>query len=101
MEEGRFTLHKWHSNVKHLEDNNKQQGTLKILGVTWDKANDLFQMDLKAGLSLDPSLTKRKMLGVINGIFDILGWVSPVVIKARLLFSVLCLKGVTWDEFVP
>ena len=50
---------------------------------------------------MDSSLTKRKLLGVINGIFDILGWVSPVVITAKILFSELCLKGATWDEFVP
>ena len=34
MEEGKFTLHKWYSNVKQLEENKEQNSTSKILGVT-------------------------------------------------------------------
>ena len=101
MEEGKFTLHKWHSNVKQLEENKEQNSISKILGVTWDKTEDMFQVGFKSCLSAEASVTKRKMLGIINGVFDILGWASPVIITAKILFSEVCLKGITWDENVP
>ena len=97
MEEGKFTSHKWHSNVKHLEENKEQHSTSKVLGVTWDKTDGMFQVDFKSFLLADTPLTKT-MLEIINAVFGILGWASPVMITAKILFSELCLKGITWDE---
>ena len=120
MKEGGFTLHKWHSNVASMEstvvekgreeeDGVKQQtnsdeklrNTSKILGIKWDKEEDLLQMNFKSCFQSDQPVTKRKMLAVINGIFDLLGWVSPVSITAKILFSELCLEKVSWDENLP
>ena len=120
MKEGGFTLHKWHSNVASMEstvvekgreeeDGVKQQtnsdeglrNTSKILGIQWDKEEDLLQMNFKSCFQSDQPVTKRKMLAVINGIFDLLGWVSPVSITAKILFSELCLEKVSWNENLP
>ena len=47
------------------------------------------------------SLTKRKMLSVINRIFDLLGIAAPVVISGKMLYSEVCLKKLKWDVEVP
>ena len=93
MEKGGFTLQKWHSNVEELESISNEtakgdqdfntkaysESTTKILGVPWEK----------------------KILAAINGVYDLLGWASPVMITGKILFSELCLRKVSWDEQVP
>ena len=82
-EEGKLTLHKWHINVNQLEENKEQDSKSKVLGVTWEKTDDMFQVDFNSYLLADASLTKRKMLGIINGVFDMFGWISPVMITVQ------------------
>ena len=120
MKEEGLTLHKWHSNVASMEStvvekgreeedgvkqrtnhDEKLRNTSKILGIQWDKEEDLLQMNFKSCFQSDQPVTKRKMLAVINGILDLLGWVSPVSITAKILFSELCLEKVSWDENLP
>eukprot|EP00795_Rhopilema_esculentum_P015333 gene15334-6554_t len=121
MKEGRFTLHKWHSNIASLESTAAEKGrqkeeddireqmnqheelrnTSKILGIQWDKYKDLLQINFESCHQTNQPVTKRKMLAVINSIFDLLGWVSPVTITAKILFSELCLRKVTSDESLP
>ena len=115
MEKGGFTLHKWHSNVEELEsisnetakgdqDSNTKaysESTTKILGVPWEKKTDVVRVSLEAcQLTVSP-LTKRKILAAINGVYDLLGWASPVMITGKIVFSELCLRKVSWDEQVP
>eukprot|EP00795_Rhopilema_esculentum_P000484 gene484-10160_t len=121
MKEGGFTLHKWHSNIASLESTAAEKGrqkeeddvreqmnqheelrnTAKILGIQWDKDKDQLQINFDSCHQTDQPVTKRKMLAVINSIFDLLGWISPVTITAKILFSELCLRKVTWDESLP
>ena len=115
MEKGGFTLHKWHSNVEELEsisnetakgdqDSNTKaysESTTKIIGVPWEKKTDVVRVSLEAcQLTVSP-LTKCKILAAINGVYDLLGWASPVMITGKILFSELCLRKVSWDEQVP
>ena len=46
-------------------------------------------------------MTKREMLSAINSIFDPLGIVSPVMITGKILYSIACLKKLSWDEAIP
>ncbi|XP_028413677.1 uncharacterized protein LOC114536534 [Dendronephthya gigantea] len=46
-------------------------------------------------------MEKGKVLAAINGVYDLLGWASPVMITGKILFSELCLRKVSWDEQVP
>ena len=54
-------------------------------------------------LCLHPAirLTKQKILAVINGLFDVLGFASPKTIIEKILFSEICLQKLGWDEHVP
>lgn len=124
MGEGGFQLHKWHSNVPELEEpqrgeedatssqasstceklavGTRSQGT-RILGVSWNKTEDKFSIDLMKPLAAvsEGPVTKRKILSAINGVFDPLGIAAPVVITGKILYSQACLRKLKWDEAVP
>ena len=104
LSEGGFSLHKWHSNVEHVNSSgevhegeetyaksmvgNKQSNKTKILGT----------IDLETCLEIIKPL---KMISTINSIYDILGWSASVTITAKLIFSEACLLKIYWDEEVP
>ncbi len=79
----------------------EEHSTSRIFGVTWNKAADILRVDFRSCLSANAPLTKRKMVAIFNGVYDIFGWVSLVMITAKILSSKLCLKGITGDEIVP
>ncbi|XP_048481700.1 uncharacterized protein LOC119691997 [Plutella xylostella] len=45
-------------------------------------------------------LTKRVLLSNISKIYDPLGWLSPMTVKAKLIFQKLWLDRLNWDENV-
>jgi len=96
MKEGGFKLYKWHSNVRDAEDCDDYKPTTKILGITWNKPQDT--LAVSATTNIEETLTKRKVLSVINGVFDPLQWTAPFMITAKLIFSEICLSGTHWDE---
>jgi len=71
--------------------------TGKILGVLWDGDYDVFtfknQIELQAKL-----VCKRTVLQFTASIFDPLGFLSPYVIKFKILFQCLCVDHKGWDE---
>jgi len=106
---GGFKLTKWLSNDKHVlavvPDKDKTtaavnidldgQKTEKVLGVNWNFGSDAFEfaLDLK-----HKPITCRGLLSVISSLFDSLGFVAPVVFKARILLQRLCKQQCGWDE---
>lgn len=47
-------------------------------------------------------LSKRELLSVINGIFDPLGFVVPVILTGRLIMrEAIQNNSLTWDEPLP
>ena len=42
--------------------------------------------------------TKRSLLKVIGKIFDPLGFLSPFIIRWKVLFQILCIENVNWDS---
>ena len=93
MEAGGFTLHKWHSNVKVAEQEEKQNdivleeeiyakttvgtnvGETKILGIPWNTSNDTMEINFSQCIGkLDGAvLIKRKILSTIYGILILWG----------------------------
>ena len=116
LSEGAFTSHKRHSNVKNLNSEqqaceeetyakslvgNRVNSTTKILGTPWDKQRDTLRIDFETCFKTAKPLTKRKMISVINSVYDVLGWSAPVTITAKLIFSEVCLLKLHWDQEVP
>ena len=95
----------------------------KVLGYDYDIEKDMFAVAFPVNLSrkkrsvrVEPNLTlndvemlrsrtltKRILLGVVNGFGDFLGIASPFTIKFKVLMRQLFLleEPLTWDEEVP
>ena len=103
LKEGGFQLYKWHSNIKEMDGSDNQDEKpnkiVKILGIQWDKENDT--LSVSADIPSGNLLTKRKVLSAINLVYDVLGWSSPFMVSAKLIFSEICSNGYHWDEMLP
>lgn len=110
---GGFKLRKWVSNCSQLldeiplQDREIQQplnieinNTVTALGIIWNPAVDAFTF--KLNLPRTPSSpTKRNILSDISKLFDPLGWLSPIIIRSKIMMQQLWLKGVEWDDVLP
>jgi len=75
-------------------------GYTKTLGVEWNSKEDIFRLTIADPPSAE-HLTKRLLTSNIAKIFDVLGWFSPCVIKAKILMQKIWERKVDWDEVVP
>lgn len=110
---GGFKLRKWTSNSTQLlkeipiQDQDIQHSTgieinntVTALGIVWSPDADAFSFTLS--LPIIPGIaTKRNILSDISKIFDPLGWLSPIIIRTKILMQQLWLKGVQWDDVLP
>lgn len=112
LKTGGFPIRKWTSNSEELlqavpeEDREiklplqiEQDDTIKALGIHWNPATDTFKY--KVNISNKPSNTKRQLISEIAKLFDPVGWVSPVVITAKIMCQKLWLSGIDWDHNLP
>lgn len=73
---------------------------LKVLGIQWNPAEDMFIFDLShlCKLSTDLQPTKRGIVGIVSRIYDPIGIVSPVTIQFKIMFQELCANHLNWDD---
>ncbi|XP_067205381.1 uncharacterized protein [Linepithema humile] len=106
---GGFPLRKWSSNnsvllagvpAEHrmqleLRDwrPHETQGTL---GLRWHPATDEFSFAVPEATLVD--VTKRSVLSFTARLFDPLGWLAPVVVRAKISFQATWLLGLNWDD---
>ena len=68
----------------------------KALGLIWDSRKD--EMSTQVELPVTYSSTKRGVVSDIARTFDILGWISPVILVMKLLYRELWLRKLDWDR---
>jgi hypothetical protein len=105
---GKFDLVKFASNSKDLLAKLPPQNlatveftdnmNYKILGLEWFPESDIFSFKIAP---CTDKCTKRIMLSVIAGLFDVLGLVSPVILTAKLLIKSLWSANIGWDDLPP
>lgn len=112
LSSGGFKLRKWTSNQQHLlesvpEDLREKglreindEDSIKTLGVHWLPSSDCFQFKVNLS-STNQTVTKRSVLSDIAKLFDPLGWLSPVIIQAKLLMQELWITKLSWDTELP
>ena len=115
LEDATFTLHKWHSNAVKLEANEvpsveggeltyakEQLGTsqseTKLLGLTWDKEQDILKVTFRKEKSV---ISKRNALSFLAKIYDPLGLVSPTTLLGKALYREMCEANIPWDADLP
>ncbi|GFS44078.1 transposable element Tc1 transposase [Nephila pilipes] len=107
MEYGRFTvtvesldpsfeLRSWaHTGIKHLESQN-------VLGFKWDTETDeLYCVHPEADMGISDTISKRKLLSVVNSIYDPIGFTSPATLLPKLLLQEAWRNKLNWDEELP
>ncbi|XP_047519920.1 uncharacterized protein LOC125059515 [Pieris napi] len=110
MKAGQFDLVKWTSNsqrvldsitpshrlsaVKEFDDSDSH----KVLGLCWSPATDNFSLKI---CTTAESCTKRTILSSVARIWDVMGFVAPVVLYAKLLIKQLWLCECDWDDIPP
>jgi len=77
-----------------------QLPTEKTLGLLWNCNSDAFNFRIKIGVLVN---SKRDLLRELSSIFDPLGMLAPVILKARLILREIWVQEtkLTWDERLP
>ena len=105
FEKAGMPLHEFATNVREVNDSLRSRAIftnseiLKLLGLDWNFVNDLWFVR-PVDLDLE-KITKRAILSAIARIFDIMGFLSPVTILARVLIQEAWESGLSWDELLP
>ena len=105
MSEASFHLHSWASNSQQLQTIAKADGvldsntTVNLLGLKWNTCTDTIAILPRQLKSKDNTpVTKRSILQGASKLYDPLGWLTPITIRARVLMQELWKKQVTWDD---
>lgn len=102
-----FNLRSWNSNCSTLKTMATQEKSVdndsivKILGMNWDTESDNIvyqQLNIQEN---NRSITKREVLRQSSSIFDPLGIITPVTVKAKLFIQNLWKAKLDWDEMLP
>ncbi|XP_063979066.1 uncharacterized protein LOC135163517 [Diachasmimorpha longicaudata] len=86
-----------HINKKLQLDSDK---TLKTLGISWNSENDCITYKARSIISGN-SITKRKIFSEIASIFDPLGLLGPIILKAKCVMQKLWETKVHWNVSIP
>ncbi|XP_018405479.1 PREDICTED: uncharacterized protein LOC108781862 [Cyphomyrmex costatus] len=108
---GGFPLQKWNSNCAELLSSssvtpNDQLNTVKfgssrvkVLGLCWQPLADTFTFITVP--SSHRNVTKRLVLSETAQLYDPLGLIAPVTIRAKILIQELWLLRISWDKPLP
>ena len=113
-EKASFHLKKWRSNsqevLQHIPKEiqelmptqeliDQQSATYpKALGMSWDSKEDCMATSINISETYTPS--KRGVIRDIAKTFDVLGWVSPVIVPMKILYRELWQTKADWDDEV-
>jgi hypothetical protein len=74
--------------------------SIKTLGLRWNTGTDSFSFSVNLPKET-AKLTKRIILSEAARLYDPLGWLSPVVMCAKIIMQKLWVCGVGYDECIP
>ncbi|XP_061512574.1 uncharacterized protein LOC133393131 [Anopheles gambiae] len=113
LAKGGFELRKWTSNnlsvlsglsTEYIGTHSSlhfiPNETVKALGISWKPESDelCFESNTEAD---EATSTKRSILSSIAKMYDPLGLIAPVIVRAKMLMQELWLLKSGWDEPVP
>ena len=98
LEDAKFTVHKWESNIKELEEQNMPNPS-KILGQVWDKEDDTLEIKIPP-FSKDTPVTKKSILSHLGKVYDPLGILSPTMAEGKHIYREACDEKLGWNAVV-
>ena len=105
ISEANFNLRSWASNSPQLQDITHKESVadpsqmVNLLGLHWNVSTDqVCFIPKQLNSDTDSAVTKRNVLQFSSRIFDPLGFLSPVSVRAKLLMQQLWQMNVGWDE---
>ena len=107
LNQGDFPSQKIVSNSKLVldgldEDLKGPTKNTKIYGQHWDLENDKLTFNFKKDVNtLQKVFTKRQLLAEMMSLYDLLGFVQPFHLKAKLIFQESCKLSMKWDDLLP
>ena len=97
LENGKFPVHKWESNVLTLESGNMPNPG-KIFGYAWDKVRDTLKFQVREN---DVNqLTKRAILSRLGRMYNPLGVISPTTVESKRIYRDTCEDERSWNADV-
>ncbi|XP_043264180.1 uncharacterized protein LOC122404311 [Colletes gigas] len=113
LQGGGFQLRKWAGNLQKVLRNIPQSShshavdltlfndsELKVLGLRWIPSGNYFCFNPQRFQPAAGPITKRTLFSEIAKLYDPLGWLSPVVIRAKMLMQSQWLEKIQWDDHV-
>ncbi|XP_008178811.1 uncharacterized protein LOC103308006 [Acyrthosiphon pisum] len=112
-ERGGFSLRKWCSNREELLNripddlratssdlSFQDDHSIKTLGIRWKPKADQLHYKVQVMTPLT-RMTKQTIVSEISRLFDPLGLVGPVIVKAKIFIQQLWKLKLSWDESLP
>ncbi|VDH98897.1 Hypothetical predicted protein [Mytilus galloprovincialis] len=85
--------------ITEIDFNSESTCLQRSLGLCWNVVKDSFTYQLSKE---EKPFTKRGLLSVINGIFDPLGFIAPVILGGRLIMrEAVQNSSLDWDDPLP
>ncbi len=109
LKSAKFPMRKWSSNCMEVldcipEEEREIQSSqiqiddsVKTLGIGWLPLSDMFYFTVPK-FEAQERLTKGSFLSQAAKLFDPLGWLSPAIVKPKIMFQSLWKEGIKWDE---
>lgn len=110
LAKGQFSLKKWKANSPESLTNLPfdqldttfnsclSPDSVKVLGISWNHMHDEFCYKFNPQSEVR---TKRQLVSQVAKLFDPVGWISPILIRAKLMVQHLSHSKTHWDEPLP
>lgn len=76
------------------------ENIVPVLGIMWDRKEDNLYIESKI-VGVSETLSKREALSLTQSIFDPLGFLTPVLLPAKLWLQEIWVVKVDWDSPLP
>ncbi|XP_078370370.1 uncharacterized protein LOC144654152 [Oculina patagonica] len=104
-----MNLRQWTSNSPTLNRQAHDDGVyaepmVKVLGLNWNTKTDTLSLSLAKLIKQTNSIekvSKRSVLSLSSKLYDPLGFVEPVTVKAKIMMQELWKQNLKWDEELP
>ncbi|UYV65295.1 hypothetical protein LAZ67_3003849 [Cordylochernes scorpioides] len=98
MDNARLELSRWEHSLDVASDTYpfERAEISKVLGVCWDKRDDCLSCEIP--VAIPPKITKRSILSCLAQIYDPIGFLSPILIKPKILLQKAWTLKLAWDD---